>query len=138
MPDWSDEELSSSSSRPNDVGAGDGGGDDGGGADGGGADGGNTGASIGGSTGVVASPTRLSPPATAGVWPMSRGGEQLHVPHMHGGLNPFVLLRGVIRAPVCKVLWHTRVRAGGPRQAPPLSQLLLPLDKLITLPAPDN
>ena len=100
--DWSDEELSSSSSRPNDLGAGDGGGDDGGGDDGGGAngggangggadvdaaddggdddggsDGGNTGASIGGSTTEVASPARLSPPATAGVWPMSCGGQYM-------------------------------------------------------------
>ena len=107
--DWSEEKLCSASSRPNDVSAGEGGGDDGGGADGGGADGGNAEASIERFTAGVASQARLSPTATAGVWPISNGGQCTSRTCTGGGL-------------LCKVLWHTRALASMPRKATPLSQ----------------
>ena len=95
---WTEKKLSSSSSRPNDVGAG----------DGGGADGGNTGASIGGSTTGVASPARRSPTATAGVWPISSGG-QYTSRTCTGGLSPFFWLRG--RGDLCARYFGTHVHS---------------------------
>ena len=109
-----EKKLCSASSRPNDVGVGDGGGDDGGGADGRGADGGNTGASIGGSTTGVASPARLSPPATAGLIMADFKWGPIHEPHMHGGpLTLFLASRG--RVNLCARYFGTHVH---PRECP--------------------